>query len=193
MGIRLESVHLKKTQPDLKRILLIGSGGAGKSTLSKKLGELWMLPVVHLDKLFWQPGWQPLPRPEFIEKVKIELSKPEWIIDGNYDSSINLRAEHADLIIFLDYSNVLCVYRACKRAWINRGTTRSDMGEGCPEKIDWEFVRWIWRFRKDARPDILIELEKCHADVLSFKSPRELEQWITIQSINVKSKSPMVG
>ncbi len=173
-------------QPEFQRILIVGSGGAGKSTLSKKLGEMWSLPVVHLDALFWQPGWKPLPRPEFIEKVTLELAKPQWIIDGNYDSSIQLRAQNADLIIFLDFSNILCVYRACKRAWVYRGTTRPDMGVGCPEKIDAEFIRWIWRFPKDAKPEILTILEKCQAKVLTFSSPKEVDQWLVFQSENEK-------
>jgi len=181
MEIRLEFVHLKKTQPEFQRILIVGSGGAGKSTLSRKLGELWGLPVVHLDALFWQPGWKPLPRPEFNEKVKLELAKSRWIIDGNYDSTLELRVQYADLIIFLDFSNILCVYRACKRAWTYRGTTRPDMGEDCPEKIDWEFIRWIWRFPKDARPEILRILEESKAKTVFLKSPKEVDQFLLKQ------------
>jgi len=178
MAIGLGSAHLKTTRPRARRILIVGSGGAGKSTLSRKLAEQWDLPVVHLDALFWEPGWQPTPKLEFMEKVKAELAKPEWIIDGNYDSTIDVRAQYADLIIFLDFSNVLCLYRACKRAWMYRGKTRPDMGEGCPEKIDWEFVRWIWRYPKDARPEMLNILSKVPANVITLKSPQEVEQWL---------------
>jgi adenylate kinase family enzyme len=185
--MRLEFVHLKKTQLKHRRILIVGSGGAGKSTLSRQLGEQWDLPVVHLDVLFWQPGWNPSPRPEFMEKVKLELEKPQWIIDGNFDSSIELRAQYADLIIFLDFSNVLCLFRACKRAWSYRGKTRPDMGEGCPEKIDWEFARWIWRYPKDARPDMLAALSKVNADVITLKSTKEVNQWL--QHIETRKKS----
>lgn len=178
MAIRLESVHLKKTQLKHRKILIVGSGGAGKSTLSRQLGERLGLPVVHLDAMFWQPGWNPSPRPEFMERVKKELAKPEWIIDGNYDSTIELRAQYADLIIYLDFSNVVCLYRACKRAWIYRGTTRPDMGKDCPEKIDWEFARWIWRYPKDARPEMLAVLAKVQTDVITLKTPKEVEQWL---------------
>lgn len=165
-------------QPKHRRILIVGSGGAGKSTLSRQLADQRDLPVVHLDALYWQPGWNPTPRQEFMEKVKVELSKPEWIIDGNYDSSIELRAQYADLIIFLDFSNILCLFRACKRAWKYRGTTRPDMGRDCPEKIDWEFVRWIWRFPKDARPEMLKSLSRVPADVITLKSPKEVATWL---------------
>mgnify|MGYP006390800893 CR=1 FL=1 len=184
MAIRLEFVHLKETQPNHQRILIVGSSGAGKSTFSRKLGELWEIPIVHLDALFWQPGWNPLPRAEFMTKVKNELTKPRWIIDGNYDSSIELRAKNADLIIFLDFSNVLCLYRACKRAWTYRGKTRPDMGPDCKEKIDWEFVQWIWRYPKDIRPKMLDFLAHTHTDVVTFKSPKEVDQWL----LNIQTK-----
>ena len=169
---------MRKMQHKYKRILIVGSGGAGKSTLSRTLGKRLNLQVVHLDSLFWNPGWIPTPKPEFLVKVKQELSKPEWIMDGNFDSTLELRAKHADLIIFLDYSHIICLYRACKRAWTYRGTTRPDMGEGCPEKIDWEFIRWIWRYPKDARPKMLELMSKADLDVLILGSPKETERWL---------------
>lgn len=188
--IQLEFVHLKKMQHKHRRILIVGSGGAGKSTLSRQLGQLWNIPIVHLDALFWQPGWNPSPRPEFNEKVKGELEKPEWIIDGNYDSTIKLRAQYADLIIYLDFSNIVCLYRACKRAWIYRGTTRPDMGVNCPEKIDLEFVQWIWRYPKDARPGMLDILTNVQTDVIMFKSPKEVKQWLL--NITKKKSEPSI-
>ncbi|EPD49748.1 hypothetical protein HMPREF1210_03195 [Paenisporosarcina sp. HGH0030] len=178
-----------KTQLKHRKILIVGSGGAGKSTLSRQLGERLGLPVVHLDAMFWQPGWNPSPRPEFMERVKKELAKPEWIIDGNYDSTIELRAQYADLTIYLDFSNVVCLYRAFKRAWIYRGTTRPDMGKDCPEKIDWEFARWIWRYPKDARPEMLAVLAKVQTDVITLKTPNEVEQWLQQMEDIKKSES----
>lgn len=156
----------------------MGSGGAGKSTLSRQLGEKWNLPVIHLDAMFWQPGWNPLPRPEFMDRVKIELQKPAWILDGNYDSTIELRAQYADLVIYLDFPKTLCLYRACKRAWTYRGTTRPDMGKDCPEKIDWEFVQWIWRYPTDVRPKMMAFLANVPCDVLILRNPKEVEQWL---------------
>jgi adenylate kinase family enzyme len=131
----------------------------------------------------------PSPRPEFMEKVKSELTKPQWIIDGNFDSSIELRAKYADLIIFLDFSNVLCLYRACKRAWTYRGTTRPDMGQDCKEKMDW--VRWIWRYPKDARPKMLDLLSNVQTDVITFNSPKEVEQWLLNIPKSKKSESSL--
>ena len=105
-----------------KRILIVGSS-VRKSTLSKRLSDKWNLPLVHLDALFWNEGWIPTPKPGFREKIRSELEKDSWIIDGNFDSTLELRATYADLIIFLDFTNVLCTFRVLKRAWMYRGKT----------------------------------------------------------------------
>ena len=162
-----------------KRILIIGSGGAGKSTLSKKLAHQWGLPVVHLDALFWNAGWVPTNKLEFREKLRKQLEQEEWIIDGNFDSTLELRAEYADLIIFLDFPKVLCTYRVLKRAWMFRGTTRPDMAPGCNEKIDIKFAKWVWSFPKDARPGILDVLRKLkHVDICILKNQKEVKSFL---------------
>lgn len=162
-----------------KRILVIGSSGAGKSTLSIKLAEKWNLPLVHLDSLFWNEGWVPTPKPVFREKIIKYLEKDEWIIDGNFDSTLALRAKYADFIIFLDFPKVLCTYRIMKRAWIHRGTSRPDMAQGCNEKIDLEFAKWVWRFPKDARPGILKVLSEVkNVDICILRSPKEVKGFL---------------
>ena len=160
-----------------KRILIIGSSSAGKSTLSRMLALRWGLPLHHLDILFWNDGWLPTPKPEFREALKAILEEPEWIMDGNFDSSLELRAHYADLIIFLDFPNWLCLSRVMRRVWKYHGLTRPDMAIGCPEKIDFKFARWIWRYPKDARPGVLDLLQKTKVDVIVLKTPREVEGW----------------
>lgn len=162
-----------------KRILIIGSSGAGKSTLSKTLSEKWDLPLIHLDALYWNEGWIPTPKAEFREKIQAELENDKWIIDGNFGSTLELRALHADLIVFLDFSRVLCTYRVFKRAWIHRGKTRPDMAPGCKEKIDLEFAKWVWRFPKDVRPhtlDILRNVQ--NTDICILRNPKEVEGFL---------------
>lgn len=90
---------------EYKRILIVGCSGAGKSTLSVKLSDMLDLPVVHLDALFWNEGWMPTPKTEFREKLQQALEEPEWIIDGNFNSTMEMRATYADLVIFLDFPN----------------------------------------------------------------------------------------
>ncbi|MDW0114235.1 AAA family ATPase [Sporosarcina saromensis] len=177
---------------DSKRILLIGCSGAGKSTLSVALAEKLKLPVIHLDALFWNEGWVPTPKSEFREKLQCELEQPAWIIDGNFNSTIEMRAQYADLVIFLDFPNWLCLARVFKRRWQNRGKTRPDMAPGCPEKVDWEFIKFIWTYPKKKRPGVYRMMERVNADVLVLQSPAEVKKWLEKLGIesSVEVRSP---
>lgn len=115
----------------MERILIIGCGGAGKSTLARKLGERLNLPVVHLDSIFWLPGWVEMERETFDARVLQELEKPKWIIDGNYNRTLPQRVAHCDTIIYLDFSRFACLYGIFKRLLTNIGKTRPNR---CPEK-----------------------------------------------------------
>ncbi|PSR33577.1 MAG: AAA family ATPase [Sulfobacillus benefaciens] len=142
----------------MKRIAIIGSPGAGKSTLAWQLGEILGLPVFHLDRLFWKPGWIPSPKSLWIAMQSTLVTQDSWIIDGNYGSTLHIRVAAADTIIFLDFPRYICLGQAVKRAWQYRGTIRPDMAQGCPEKIDREFLQYIWRFPFSERPQILFQL-----------------------------------
>jgi len=135
----------------MERILIIGCGGAGKSTLAQKLGKKLDLPVVHLDSIFWLPGWVEMDRDTFDERVRQELQKDRWIIDGNYNRTMPERLQYCDTVIYLDFSRFACLYGIFKRLLTNIGKTRPDMGAGCKEKVDWEFVKWVWNFNKNKR------------------------------------------
>lgn len=132
-----------------RRILIIGSSGAGKSTLARALGQAAGLPVVHLDKLWWLPGWQNRSKEEFDALLGEELEKDAWIIDGNYDRTLETRLRRADCVIRLAPPRLTCVAGVLGRIWRNRGRTRPDMGEGCPERVDWAFLRWVWHFPEE--------------------------------------------
>ena len=135
----------------MERILIIGCGGAGKSTLARQLGEKLDLPVVHLDKLFWHPGWEESTKEEIDEKIRAETEKPQWIMDGNYNRTLPDRVKYCDTIIYLDFSRMACLLGVLKRVITTYGTVRPDMGEGCPERFDWEFLKWVWNFNKEKR------------------------------------------
>lgn len=164
----------------MKRVVLIGSGGSGKSTLARKLGEKLNINVYHLDALFWKPGWVGVQKNEQ-RKVQHDLvGKEEWIIDGNYGGTMEIRLQAADTIIFLDIHRTICIYRAIKRILKYRNKTRPDMGEGCEERFNLEFFKWIWQYPKTKRPEILYRLEQLSNDqhVFILKSPREVEQFL---------------
>jgi len=95
----------------MKKIMLIGSGGSGKSTLSKKIGEILNVPVYHLDQIFWKPGWGPTPEKEWDNLLRELVKKEKWIIDGNYSKTLDIRLKEADTVIFLDMPRYLTIYR----------------------------------------------------------------------------------
>ena len=136
----------------MERILIIGCGGAGKSTLARKLGEKTGLPVVHLDQIWWSPGnWQHLEREDFDEQLLLELEKPQWIMDGNYNRTLAERIKHCDTVIYLDFSRWACLLGVLKRVLTTYGTVRPDMGAGCPERFDLDFLKWVWNYNRDKR------------------------------------------
>lgn len=162
-----------------KRIIIIGSSGSGKTTLSMQLSEKRKLPLIHLDKEYWQPGWVQPPKEEWRTKQQKLVSGESWIIDGNYGGSLDIRLEKADTVIFLDYNRYLCLYRVLKRWISNIGKTRIDMADGCMEKIDFPFLKFVWRFPKEARCNIINKLiEYKNINVLIFRSTKETRQFL---------------
>ena len=135
----------------MERILIIGCGGAGKSTLARQLGKLTGLPVVHLDKLFWHPGWVESTKEEIDAKIAAALDEPQWIMDGNYNRTLPMRIQKCDTVIYLDFSRFACLMGVAKRVLTTYGTVRPDMAEGCPERFDLDFLRWVWNFNKNKR------------------------------------------
>ena len=164
------------------KIMIIGSGGSGKSTLAKELGKVKNLPVIHLDKNFWNSGWIKTPREEWIKKQQQLFSGNAWIADGNYTGTLAIRLEKADTVLFLDMRRSLCLYRAIKRWLQNIGKTREDMAEGCPEKIDLEFLLWIWNYKRDTLPEIQQKITESKKDCIILKSRKDVKRFLTEQN-----------
>jgi adenylate kinase family enzyme len=143
----------------MKRIMIIGSGGSGKSTLARQIGRHLRLPVFHLDAYYWKPGWVPTPNEEWDKFLERLVLHEEWIIDGNYGRTIDIRLQKADVVLFMDLPTWISLYRVIKRRVMYHGKTRPDLNEGCPEKLDFAFLKWVWNFRKDKRPAIMDKLQ----------------------------------
>lgn len=163
----------------MERIMIIGCGGAGKSTLARQLGDKLGLPVVHLDKLFWKPGWVESTKEEIDEKILREVEKPQWIMDGNYNRTMPERIARCDTVIYLDFSRISCLLGVVKRVLTTYGKVRPDMGEGCPERIDFEFLKWVWDYNKDKREsNYRILNEALHAETIVLKSRRAVRKFL---------------
>lgn len=131
----------------MRRVVIIGPGASGKSTLARQLGEITGLRVIELDKLFWQPGLVETRRPQWMELQQKLIGESEWIMDGDlgpYDA-IEVRLRAADTIIFLDFSLVRCAWRAVRRS---------------RERLD--FWLWLLRYRRQSRP-LLMKAISNHA------------------------------
>ncbi|WP_042463352.1 P-loop NTPase family protein [Neobacillus dielmonensis] len=129
----------------MKRIMVVGvSSGVGKSTFAKSLGKALNIHVYHLDALYWKPGWVESSLEDFSKAQREMVMQPQWIIEGNYTNTFDIRADHADTIIYLELPLYVCLYRVVKRWFMHMGRTRPDMGEGCKEKIDWKFIQFIF-------------------------------------------------
>ena len=127
------------------KIAVIGYSGSGKSTLACELAEVYRLPVLHLDQVQFLPGWNERTTEEQCEIVYNFMNEHDsWVIDGNYSRVCYAeRMEQADLIIELLFNRFTCLNRARKRYMRYKDQSRPDMTEGCNEKLDWEFIRWI--------------------------------------------------
>ena len=144
----------------MKKILVIGSSGAGKSTFSKRLGEITGIEVIHLDQIHWKPNWTEPAKEEWQAIVNNALQGDSWIMDGNFGGTMEMRMTACDTVIFLELPPLVCIYRILKRVAFYHGKKRPDMAEGCNEKFDWEFIKWVWNYPVQTKPKVEALLEK---------------------------------
>ena len=163
-----------------RRILVIGIAGAGKTTLALQMAEALSLPTIHLDALFWRPGWEPTPREEWRRLLAELVKRDSWVMDGNYDSSLDIRLPAADTVVLLDLPRRVCMWRVVIRWLKHIGRTRPDMGPGCLEKVDWEFLKWIWDYPRHALPTVLRQLDALPPGraVFRLRSQREIDRFV---------------
>ena len=139
----------------MKRVIVIGCPGSGKSTFSRALAAKTDLPLYHLDMLYWNPDKTVVEKPIFLERLRAVLQKEFWIIDGNYGSTMELRLSLCDTVFFLDYPTEVCLEGIAQR----KGKMRSDM-PWIETEDDNDFLSFIKRFRDESRPQISEVLRK---------------------------------
>jgi adenylate kinase family enzyme len=163
----------------MQRVVILGCSGSGKSTLAVRIGERLGLPVVHLDTLYWRPGWQVPEAESFRARVADAVAGEAWISEGNYRETFDLRLPRADAIIILKRSRWLCLWRVLWRSTFERGQ-RPDLPAGCPEHTDWELLKFIWRFESVTWPRI--ELARIahgpNAPVIRLRREREINAFL---------------
>lgn len=157
----------------MRRVLVIGSPGAGKSTLAAELAVKTGLPLIHLDQQYWQSGWVEPPKDEWRRRVTELIAGNSWIIDGNYGGTLELRLARADTVIVLEFRPWICLWRILRRLAASRGRVRSDMAEGCPEKLNLEFLLYTATFPFTARRRTLAKLARFKGRIVRLRSPAE--------------------
>jgi adenylate kinase family enzyme len=150
----------------VKRVAILGRGGAGKSVLAQKLSSILDLPVIELDSIFWQPGPRPTPEQEWAEIQRGLVARDRWIIDGDlgpYDTSLDLRLHAAETVIVLDFPLWRCVWHALRRSRETR-----------------EFWAWVLRYRRDTLPTITTAVATYaqHVDVHVLRNPRQVRRFL---------------
>jgi adenylate kinase family enzyme len=162
----------------VQRVAVVGPGGAGKSTFATRLGRLTGLPVIHLDQHYWRPGWVEPSRDEW-RRIQVGLVAGEqWIADGNYGGTLDVRLERADTVIVLQPARLVCVGRALRRSLRHRG--EAVQAPSCPERVDPAFLRWIWRYPRDSRPrlDAALARHRDHLTVVELRSRKEAADFL---------------
>lgn len=128
---------------------MVGSGGAGKSTLARHMGQILGLPVIHLDRHYWKPGWVESSHEEWDHAVTELASGDAWVMDGNYGRTIRLRLRRADAVVFLDFPPWRCLLRVVRRRIASIWKPRPDMPDGFRDRLTWEFLVWIATYPKN--------------------------------------------
>jgi adenylate kinase family enzyme len=143
-------------------------------------GQKLGLPVIHLDKLFWTPGWVSVSKEEFDRLHETALAEEKWIMDGNFDRTIPRRLQRCDTVIYLDFSRFACLMGVLKRVLTTYGKVRPDMGEGCPERMDLDFLKWVWNFNKNKRERIYGLLKEAEGvQVIIMKNRRMVKKFLS--------------
>jgi adenylate kinase family enzyme len=168
-----------------RRVVVTGMAGAGKSTFSRALAAKTGLPVIVLDVHFWMPGWAKPTEAEWREKQRGLLASDDWIADGNYHATLDLRLERADTVVFLDIRWWICAWRAFVRG-IRRRPADFELPNGCDEprlrrlRDEWCLVWRIWQVRRSERETELKILSQHgeHVAMYVLRSKRAVREFL---------------
>ena len=161
----------------MKKIIVIGCPGGGKSTFSRKLHNITGIPLHHLDMLFWNSDKTTVEKDVFLERLTAVLKEDEWIIDGNFQSSLEMRLAACDTVFFLDYPTELCLEGIRER----RGKARSDI-PWIETEEDGEFMEFIKKFNEQQRPIVKELLERCgDKSIFTFNSREAADEFLNSQ------------
>ena len=159
----------------MKKVIVIGCPGSGKSTFSKALHKITNIPLFHLDMIFWNADKTTVEKPVFLDRLFKIIQSDEWILDGNYGSTMELRMQACDTVIFLDYPLDVCLNGIKER----KGKPRSDLPWIEPDEDDVEFLEFIKNYNSQSRPKVMELLDRfSHKDVIIFSNRTQAEDFL---------------
>jgi len=163
----------------MDRIAIVGCGGSGKTVLARRLGELLDVPVTHLDAVYYDDAWNPLPLEKFAAVQEDLVATPRWIVDGNYASTLPIRLAAADTVIFLDLPAVTCLWGIARRRLRHHGGQEDQTG--VYDRITWQFLRYVAGYRRTMAPRVhaLITEHANHAQVHVLRCRRATGRLLT--------------
>ncbi|MGW2364615.1 topology modulation protein [Streptomyces sp. NPDC001667] len=162
----------------MKKVAVIGCGGSGKSHVARELGALLGAPVTHLDAAFYDEEWNELPMAEFAEVQRNLVAKPAWVIDGNYNSTLQIRLEACDTVVLMDVSTPAALWGIFSRQ-IRHGA--GHQGNGVHNRIHWGVIKYVATYRRKMRPRVMAKIEQFaagHATVVLLTSRRHTRRWL---------------
>ena len=164
----------------MQRIMILGSSGSGKSTLARQLSGITGIPAFYMDGLRFTENWVLIPKDEFRAKQSDIVSKESWIFEGNTLSTLEQRIDRADTIVFIDYNRFFCIYRIVKRRVQIRKKPRLELPQGCKDKIDREFLSWVWNYPKRSRPKIIKAIYASGKTIYHLKTRKQVREFILL-------------
>jgi adenylate kinase family enzyme len=164
----------------VERVAILGCSGSGKTRAAHALARRTGLPVVHLDVLFWRPGWVPADEAEARAALEAAAARPRWILDGNFvGDAADGRFASADTVVFLDVGRLRCLAQVLRRLLRDRGRTRPDHPEGCGETFSPALIRSIWRYPRDERLAVIALLARLEDAGVTVHRVRSADDLLT--------------
>jgi adenylate kinase family enzyme len=162
----------------MDKIAIIGCGGSGKTHLANQLAALLDLPVTHLDAVYYDQNWNPLPPEQFAALQHDLVAQPRWLIEGNYASSLPIRLAACDTVVFLDLPAATCLLGIAQRRWRYRGGQHTK--DGVYDRITWGFIKYILGYRRDMRPRVraLLQEHGTKANLVTLISRRQAARFL---------------
>lgn len=162
----------------MEKVAIVGCGGSGKSHLARRLGQIIGAPVTHLDAVYYDEDWQTLDQETFAARQRALVAQPTWVIDGNYNSTLQIRLEACDTVVLMDVSTWAALYGILSRQ-LRHGT--GHRGNGVHNRIHWGVITYATTYRRRMRPRVIAKINnfaRDHADVVFLTSRRHTRRWL---------------